>query len=172
MCGEKRNGGAELAVAKGSPPRVRGKGGFRTESWNDAGITPACAGKSDSGLQSCSLLRDHPRVCGEKSYCSILARNSLGSPPRVRGKVKIWLLANAFDRITPACAGKRRTKRRCPALARDHPRVCGEKKGNSGRNQEDRGSPPRVRGKAATLPMTNTALGITPACAGKSLQNL
>ena len=33
-----------------------------------------------------NMSRDHPRVCGEKSFFKISAKIGIGSPPRVRGK--------------------------------------------------------------------------------------
>ena len=50
---------------------MRGKAA-RTLIHNDIiGITPAYAGKSLSGLSVRLLYRDHPRLCGEKSYPSV-----------------------------------------------------------------------------------------------------
>ena len=71
---------------------------------------------------------DHPRVCGEKKTSTLEWRFLGGSPPRVRGKVRVQkpLMLSIVD----------------------HPRVCGEKFfGNYGGNYA-KGSPPRVRGKA------------------------
>ena len=50
----------------------------------------------------------------------------------------------------------------------DHPRVCGEKRSASRRLAPQRGSPPRVRGKAVSQPHHLNQPRITPACAGKS----
>ena len=50
-------------------------------------ITPAYAGKSVAQAALNVIMRDHPRLCGEK----ILLENSMfdigGSPPPMRGKV-------------------------------------------------------------------------------------
>ena len=45
VCGEKMDASALAAWIAGSPPRVRGKAGERTNHLADFGITPACAGK-------------------------------------------------------------------------------------------------------------------------------
>ena len=71
--------------------------------------------------------------------------------------------------ITPACAGKS-----VPALSSglrrwDHPRVCGEKYSYVAGYVTKKGSPPRVRGKVLFCYQPCIRLGITPACAGKSL---
>ena len=53
--------------------------------------------------------RDHPRMCGEKSSKSLIRNAGEGSPPHVRGKGSTSLTALLKKRITPACAGKRKT---------------------------------------------------------------
>ena len=65
---------------------MRGKGIFPTNFLSYIGITPACAGKSDSGDQTDLVYEDHPRVCGEKQEHRDESYGILGSPPRVRGK--------------------------------------------------------------------------------------
>ena len=147
MCGEKAAGVYPSAPAMGSPPRVRGKDVVAHAVHAVQRITPACAGKS--GLP-----------------VSVVPRYQ-GSPPRVRGKVGAGQPARDGRRITPACAGKRQWGcQRCRA-PRDHPRVCGEKSCTCPPAHRQRGSPPRVRGKAKLLFLAGNPLGITPACAGK-----
>ena len=91
---------------------------------------------------------DHPRVCGEKSNFKITNLTKKG--------------------ITPACAGKRFPAQLGPSAHQDHPRVCGEKTALQPTIDNLVGSPPRVRGKAISLPVSVVVVGITPACAGKS----
>ena len=130
MCGEKDTSLRMFAGIKGSPPRVRGKGGYvaivNTDKWitprvrgkvalkqrvcDDSGITPACAGKSTRKSRKRTTTRDHPRVCGEKVFGIPISVSNMGSPPRVRGKVVRPLWKKCSMRITPACAGKRLKK--------------------------------------------------------------
>ena len=72
-------------------------------------ITPACAGKrlKRSVVDACT--KDHPRVCGEKKIPTLQPLISLGSPPRVRGKVPCSAATSSSVGITPACAGKRKS---------------------------------------------------------------
>ena len=70
-------------------------------------------------------------------------------------------------RITPACAGKSFDHRIRVHNARDHPRVCGEKKLEMSDVTVAQGSPPRVRGKVTCWHSWLKDGGITPACAGK-----
>ena len=152
----------------GSPPRMRGKGGFGFPVGLSLGITPACAGKRSPGIAFSVPLWDHPRVCGEKADSLVLEGLLEGSPPRVRGKVVDYRAEYTAVGITPACAGKS-----CPPQAptftrQDHPRVYGEKIRRFSSARSKRGSPPRVRGKAAGRDDGSCNHGITPACAGKS----
>ena len=90
----------------GSPPRVRGKVVKSSERIADAGITPACAGKSTHHNAKNGESEDHPRVCGEKKAREYGEAKKKGSPPRVRGKAGHNIPYTATGRITPACAGK------------------------------------------------------------------
>ena len=73
------------------------------------GITPACAGKSEGGMNDEALPEDHPRVCGEKRDLPDLIEQFNGSPPRVRGKDHVAEVIAHGTGITPACAGKSST---------------------------------------------------------------
>ena len=153
--------------AVGSPPRVRGKVCFSVQRPLPQGISPACAGKSSGIVAFWGYHRDHPRVCGEKYSLRFLLSSPTGSPPRVRGKVGVYIDDKTVQRITPACAGKRCGKEYKKIIGGDHPRVCGEKR-NVGRVVETRlGSPPRVRGKDPGARCLAKSSRITPACAGK-----
>ena len=55
--------------------------------------------------------RDHPRRCGENNELMIYAVIYGGSPPQVRGKLKISFANSHDSRITPAGAGKTATTR-------------------------------------------------------------
>ena len=90
-------------------------------------ITPAYAGKRLYCNGKISLVRDHPRVCGEKPCPFQTVELSLGSPPRMRGKEQDFEKLIGHDRITPAYAGKSYKHLRRLSKRRDHPRVCGEK---------------------------------------------
>ena len=168
VCGENGTIGTSANEGRGSPPRVRGKRYDNKLLLITARITPACAGKTL--LESTRLYspEDHPRVCGENGTQSSIFRPVVGSPPRVRGKLKGKIFFIAMCGITPACAGKTKRPSASPNRQKDHPRVCGENPTCSIIFFVFGGSPPRVRGKprfGVTLP---TPRGITPACAGKT----
>ena len=66
-------------------------------------------------------------MCGEKFPGLYRLGKEMGSPPRVRGKVRTVSLEDIKQRITPACAGKRAVRKVTSIVIKDHPRVCGEK---------------------------------------------
>ena len=167
MCGEKMYDYGNNTAQFGSPPRVRGKDAAHQGFRRAGGITPACAGKRWPSESPCLSCRDHPRVCGEKSWPCIADAVPPGSPPRMRGKVLFLAGNRPGHRITPACAGKRLANFCAVGPVKDHPRVCGEKSSRLPRRLKNAGLPPRVRGKAGCSPAAGAPGGITPACAGK-----
>ena len=92
----------------GSPPRVRGKPPCERHELAEKRITPACAGKTNKGIQKIKNTADHPRACGENKYAEILTNLDAGSPPRMRGKLAQSRSRLSMRRITPAHAGKTR----------------------------------------------------------------
>ena len=107
VCGEKIHQLLPCRGARGSPPRMRGKGVRLFQRLGVGGITPACAGKSAVVRRNRRKPEDHPRVCGEKSMMVPHTLTLLGSPPRMRGKVTCTTMSTT--------------------TTGDHPRVCGEK---------------------------------------------
>ncbi len=168
VCGENMRIEWECLILEGSPPRVRGKLHLLAEALCRFGITPACAGKTVHGPDNEFAWRDHPRVCGENTLLFQSLRVQMGSPPRVRGKPINPLSSPATVGITPACAGKTFQAVYKQEPDRDHPRVCGENGFLNSSFATARGSPPRVRGKLDEFKAKRLALGITPACAGKT----
>ena len=124
-------------------------------------------GKVSSNSTETYFSEDHPRVCGEKLHSTTSCAAVRGSPPRVRGKVGVYVQGLGEKGITPACAGKSlgRSKRTPPFW--DHPRVCGEKFRPAIISAGRPGSPPRVRGKVQSEWSEPAYIRITPACAGK-----
>ena len=88
----------------------------------------------------------------------------------MRGKPVSFFLPTSFSRITPAHAGKTALPCDTARRRRDHPRACGE---NSGAGRGKRGlvgSPPRMRGKPVRPAAIDRGDRITPAHAGKTMQ--
>ena len=168
---------------------MRGKAEVRHERDQEPGITPACAGKRHCPRFRPGKTRDHPRVRGEKSSLMQMDVGPLGSPhvcgekdaickscparqgspSRMRGKAGWPLCGLPCIGITPAYAGKSQPWRSYSQRRWDHPRVCGEKRPAVDGKRPLRGSPPHVRGKVKDPVPVSALVGITPACAGKSL---
>ena len=127
VCGEKPGFPQVGEFVSGSPPRMRGKVEFLLDFTRQFRITPAYAGKRCSLMLSRILMRDHPRVCGEKREIRQPPAALRGSPPRMRGKGLQVVSAHEKQGITPAYAGKSGAFFGRVAVQPDHPRVCGEK---------------------------------------------
>ena len=168
VCGEKCPPLFRGQNTSGSPPRMRGKDLFQHHVRQVARITPAYAGKRIMTTSKDFGKEDHPRVCGEKCIPLYSSLNSMGSPPRMRGKVSTPVSGSKYLRITPAYAGKRSLPASRPAGGKDHPRVCGEKRLAASQLSRSQGSPPRMRGKGLVACLSGWWCGITPAYAGKS----
>ena len=147
VCGEKASEYTCPLISLGSPPRMRGKGNGLHAIQSRKGITPAYAGKRSRKETQQPTQQDHPRVCGEKSGQGFGLLVKVGSPPRMRGKDRLWQKCFHKVGITPAYAGKRQDRPRSSWSAGDHPRVCGEKFAQVVNPIRPTGSPPRMRGK-------------------------
>ena len=85
----------------------------------------------------------------------------------MRGKVAGVWNADLARRITPACAGKSKSKALSMMDTWDHPRMCGEKENFREPGRVRVRSPPRMRGKADGHRKARRRTRITPAYAGK-----
>ena len=85
---------------------MRGKGVRRGKWQNAYRITPAYAGKRTGLICKYPLVRDHPRLCGEKDRANKKMHVVQGSPPPMRGKASTLKTSRRFPGITPAYAGK------------------------------------------------------------------
>ena len=170
MCGENQTRQLHRFRLIGSPPHVRGKLSPRNNTIASHGITPACARKTQGQTPSKNGDKDHPRMCGENPTYQQPDVHRLGSPPHVRGKPHAGEILPSLTRITPACAGKTHD----PLLATpedwDHPRMCGENLRLITNILTYLGSPPHVRGKPMIRCLQPQKTGITPACAGKTVE--
>ena len=88
VCGEEVRCAAGCGPLRGSPPRMRGRVDAATLTLKARGITPAYAGKSYAQRNFAHNSWDHPRVCGEESLACCFLVLALGSPPRMRGRVR------------------------------------------------------------------------------------
>ena len=103
--GEQFSCGHTATIELGSPPLARGTAAYLVSIISSAGITPACAGNSQSSRYSAHKAGDHPRLRGEQEYAGREKPVAEGSPPLARGTVGYTQMFPLADGITPACAG-------------------------------------------------------------------
>ena len=150
---------------------MRGAQLGRLERISKRGIIPACAGSTLFYDVHVSLLRDHPRMCGEHALIGTKTSASLGSSPHVRGAPCRPSLILSVVGIIPACAGSTQSgTARHLFHGSDHPRMCGEHSSEIESVDESQGSSPHVRGALLQLVRKVHICGIIPACAGSTLR--
>ena len=192
MRGEKFRGTTGTRPELGSSPLARGKVFLDDVADRAGGIIPACAGKSFHLSLIPFIIRDHPRLRGEKIALHAAAQIAWdhpslrgeklerspeimrlsGSSPLARGKAPAPYTRLCMRGIIPACAGKSRSDLRSDRSEEDHPRLRGEKFCANFSLLCVRGSSPLARGKGPLLVGDDAVLGIIPACAGKSKKRL
>ncbi len=153
MCGKNKAHTVSCPKYPGSPPHVREKLTNAASDALDAGITPACAGKTFKIGDSMPRGWDHPRMCGKNSISSNEVSHTPGSPPHVREKLFNDTHMVKTSGITPACAGKTRQIRRARRRYWDHPRMCGKNRIQTAYKRANEGSPPHVREKLLKIPV-------------------
>ena len=157
-----------LVVSKGLIPACAGKTENPGQGEFSSRLIPACAGKTFTSFGKYRTTPAHPRVCGENRTMGCPSRGTLGSSPRVRGKLTALMFDTIRLRLIPACAGKTRSTRTSAKPNPAHPRVCGENGGFAGDGGGNDGSSPRVRGKRKHPVLDDSGIGLIPACAGKT----
>ena len=105
---------------------------------------------------------------GEDAAWSLKRLTTMGSPPHARGRLASGENNRERLGITPACAGKTAPPRNLGAAEPDHPRMRGEDYFGLEVVDYRLGSPPHARGRLGRARPRMGALGITPACAGKT----
>ena len=136
------------------------------------GIIPACAGSTRILLHKDDPVWDHPRMCGEHPIFDHWQARATGSSPHVRGARAGRARPAGPSGIIPACAGSTLTPATSRCTSGDHPRMCGEHYGDSDFVNELEGSSPHVRGARFIKSATQDAVGIIPACAGSTVEQL
>ena len=168
VCGENPRTTSARKMEQGSSPRVRGKLILTSSRAAGVGLIPACAGKTDTRSCIASAAPAHPRVCGENDGAIPPGTITMGSSPRVRGKLIPFRKRWKTGGLIPACAGKTSGGRITQICHEAHPRVCGENAQAQEHQLTTLGSSPRVRGKPRLILPWLTTQGLIPACAGKT----
>ena len=167
-CGEEDASSAKIDLDHGSAPRLRGRDRAGRVLLDDAGISPAPAGKSAVQIVHGVEDQDQPRACGEERACASVRAFRNGSAPRLRGRASKWVPAEVWHRISPAPAGKSAFRCHSSTVTPDQPRACGEEGEVSLCSLAHGGSAPRLRGRGGAGALSAEVQRISPAPAGKS----
>ena len=133
-------------------------------------FTPAYAGNIWRAASHNSRYQVHPRVCGEYFHFHCCSSLIVGSPPRMRGIFRLFIIDLAWLRFTPAYAGNILLESSRWRIHKVHPRVCGEYVSLSTSIYYILGSPPRMRGIWKPLQHTTSYFRFTPAYAGNIIK--
>ena len=134
-----------LFLILGSPPLAREGRGLIAFKRDQAGITPARAGRTNGRGIAVDNLQDHPRSRGKDNWSNLSFSIYKGSPPLAReGQNNLKILHNVTG-ITPARAGRTKYLYHKLYPTEDHPRSRGKDKEGSRAKAAWRGSPPLAR---------------------------
>ena len=178
-----------MGVPDGSPPRVWGRHRQGQPLNNHRRFTPTRVGKTLSNVGTASPKTVHPHACGEDLEFPHKRLETLGSPPRVWGRLQAQVAAAHAVRFTPTRVGK--TSRASGSSCRPyrftptrvgktqygdsaswqppvHPHAYGEDYPLTSSYYEHRGSPPRVWGRHGERYQLPQAPRFTPTRVGKT----
>ncbi len=156
----------------GSPPHTRERRSKAHAIHTQGRITPAYAGKTHHRNGETDLHEDHPRIRGKDVFVRLCILTALGSPPHTRERPKLIQGGLGGHGITPAYAGKTPSPIDCCDHFRDHPRIRGKDACDCSGLRVVLGSPPHTRERLAISDLDKPDLRITPAYAGKTLNEI
>ena len=125
-CGEHSSMMICVYAQLGSSPRMRGAPCCPDGDSQAQGIIPADAGSTPDRVAGATIVRDHPRGCGEHIILMDVLDTQHGSSPRMRGALAGRLGLIRRSRIIPADAGSTPVRMWTADPDEDHPRGCGE----------------------------------------------
>ena len=148
-------------LTRGKPPRIYC---YKAISR----LIPAHAGKTTGPCSGEWNQRAHPRSRGENFASKKLRRLCGGSSPLTRGKLLHFCCLSVSAGLIPAHAGKTEMSSSHPPGCRTHPRSRGENDSVAHLRVVIVGSSPLTRGKRSWSARSWIAIGLIPAHAGKT----
>ena len=133
----------------------------------DDRYTPTPVGKTSPPKDPHPERAVHPHACGENSKNSSPVISTLGTPPRLWGKLSH--AAHSFPqlRYTPTPVGKTKPANIKSCAGTVHPHACGENPSNRHHRKICRGTPPRLWGKLDRSVLFVAPKRYTPTPVGK-----
>ena len=169
MCGADSVKSPRHDGLSGSSPRVRSRPSGVSYRITPQRIISACAEQTQTIERQITLGRDHLRVCGADTFVSTTVPPMVGSSPRVRSRLRVFVRARTHVGIISACAEQTVTVTAVPTLRRDHLRVCGADEIAPPIAPVMPGSSPRVRSRRDEAGCVGTRRGIISACAEQTV---
>ena len=168
-CGANVHTAYQLRFPAGSSPRMRGKRLHDRCHRQRGRIIPAHAGQTPAVPRVTRSWTDHPRACGANVTHTHNILDTVGSSPRMRGKLNAQTATSVYTRIIPAHAGQTTSLFSSRKRVTDHPRACGANGVTSGAATVLNGSSPRMRGKRKLAGAYTEKRRIIPAHAGQTM---
>jgi len=153
---------------RGSPPRVWGKRCLCKANFRRGRFTPTGVGKTAFAPEKKLSFKVHPHGCGENQRQCCTTISSVGSPPRVWGKLSSIATPSELNRFTPTGVGKTDERLVELIISKVHPHGCGENPECAHKSESAPGSPPRVWGKRRVCISIDFDLRFTPTGVGKT----
>ena len=139
--------GTQGIAIVGSPPRGRGRRGWKAAHGPRPRLTPARAGTACRCPGTRGRRRAHPRAGGDGARRPQDPRHRQGSPPRGRGRRRRPRNPRERTGLTPARAGTAWMPCSTWSTGWAHPRAGGDGAMAKGQITAKEGSPPRGRGR-------------------------
>ena len=146
-CGDKGNFGVDNTPRQGSSPCVWGQVLDAWNTYKNDRIIPMRVGTSYQKTTNCTLIRDHPHACGDKSQARRYEQRCIGSSPCVWGQVDGERARVGYYRIIPMRVGTSLNTFVPSSMIQDHPHACGDKTTSRNELSSKRGSSPCVWGQ-------------------------
>ena len=131
--------------------------------------TPTRVGKTYTQTLISHMPQVHPHACGENYRRCANTPITIGTPPRVWGKLPKFLLGNWLSRYTPTRVGKTQHPQYMRRGLQVHPHACGENPTSPLLTSWGLGTPPRVWGKHSPFFIGGNFHRYTPTRVGKTL---
>ena len=169
MRGEEAESVAYIVSARELPPHARRRGGTNRTRGCIKGITSACAEKRRSLENAVIIFGNYLRMRGEETHSSAERKESAELPPHARRRVAPVTSLTAPPGITSACAEKSAPWSHCLRLRGNYLRMRGEESMPKKWIIAKPELPPHARRREERVLDFSGTLGITSACAEKSL---